>query len=184
MRRLRPLLAALCCAVLGSAGAQTIDKLQPAGKDGIYEWYDGGQVRRVVIDPAHVAEFGQRLESASTPVAKANGVRIWRRDDSAAARAGAEGNASPVFRSADGGGMRALPGNVIVKLDPSWHAGQVASWLSANGLREVRRLPLGGNVLVVASPPGLESLALANRLQQSGSVVSAQPDWWEQTEAR
>lgn len=80
--------------------------------------------------------------------------------------------------------MRALPGNVIVRLDPSWSGQQVADWLRENRLSEVRRLPMGGNVLVLSSPPGLAALELANRLQQSGQVVSAQPEWWEQRSTR
>ncbi|RYE74722.1 MAG: hypothetical protein EOO80_16670 [Oxalobacteraceae bacterium] len=80
--------------------------------------------------------------------------------------------------------MRALPGNVIVRLDPTWNAAQVDDWLAGNGLTGLRHLPIGGNVLVVASPPGLAALELANRLQLSGKVVSAQPDWWEQRSPR
>jgi hypothetical protein len=89
-----------------------------------------------------------------------------------------------VFRDSEGGAMRALPGNVIVRLDPAWNASQVRDWLSASGLTELRRLPIGGNVLIVASPPGLAALELANRLQLSGKVVSAQPEWWEQRSPR
>jgi hypothetical protein len=149
-----------------------------------YVWYDGGKPRQVQVDRSLVAEFGGRDDAGAEPVARANGVRIWRQQDQAATRAVAEGKSSPVFRDSEGGVMRALPGNVIVRLDPSWSDEQVAAWLTQNGLTELRRLPIGRNVLVLSAPPGLAALELANRLQQSGKVVSAQPEWWEQRSTR
>lgn len=154
-----------------------------AGPGG-YVWYDGGKPREAQLDEALIAEFDGRSETAATPVLRSSGVRIWRQQDDAATRAVATGKASPVFRDSEGGAMRALPGNVIVRLDPGWNASQVRDWLAASGLTELRRLPIGGNVLVVASPPGLASLELANRLQLSGKVISAQPEWWEQRSPR
>lgn len=145
-----------------------------------YTWYEGGKPKRVWLDKSLVAEFGNRTETGSTPAVKANGVRIWRQDDAAAARAARQGKVSPVLRDTRGGPMRALPGNVIVQLNPNWDNREVSAWLSANGLTEVSRLPIGKNAIVVSSPPGLASLELANRLQESGSVVSAQPNWWEE----
>ena len=78
--------------------------------------------------------------------------------------------------------MRTIPGNIIVQLHPDWNAAQVTQWLQANRLTEVHRM--SNNFLVIASPPGLASVELANRLQESGTVVYAQPDWWEQTKRR
>lgn len=154
-----------------------------AGAGG-YVWYDGGKPRAAQLDETLVAEFDGPSGSSATPVLRSNGVRIWRRQEDAATRAIATGKTSPVFRDSEGGAMRALPGNVIVRLDPAWNAGQVSDWLADNGLTELRRLPIGGNVLVVAAPPGLAALDLANRLQLSGKVVSAQPEWWEQRSTR
>ena len=151
---------------------------------GDYVWYDGGKRREIHIDDALVAEFDGASDPAATPVMRSNGVRVWRRQDAAATRAVAAGKTSPVFRDSAGGAMRALPGNVIVRLDPAWDAARIREWLAASGLTELRRLPIGGNVLVVASPPGLAALDLANRLQLSGTVVSAQPEWWEQRSPR
>jgi hypothetical protein len=172
--------AAMLVASTTQACAQTPAK---AGAGG-YVWYDGGKPREVQLDAALVAEFDGASEPAAVPVLRSNGVRIWRRQDDAATRAMATAKTSPVFRDSEGGAMRALPGNVIVRLDPAWNASQVRDWLSASGLTELRRLPIGGNVLIVASPPGQAALELANRLQLSGKVVSAQPEWWEQRSPR
>jgi hypothetical protein len=172
------LLSAVAAMQLGCAMAQ-----EKTGPDS-YIWYDGGKPKRVWMDSSVVAEFGKRAESASEPAARFNGVRIWRQEGQAASRALATGDASPVLRDSPGGPIRALPGNIIVGLDPAWTGPQISSWLSAHGLTELRRLSIGTNVLVIASPPGLPSLELANRLQESGTVVFAQPNWWTPTEQR
>lgn len=174
--------AALLVAATTQACAQAPSKAETVA--GRYVWYDGGKPREVQVDETLVAEFDNASGSSATPVLRSNGVRIWRRQDDAATRAVATGKTSPVFRDTEGGAMRALPGNVIVRLEPAWNAGQVRDWLAAYGLTELRRLPIGGNVLVVASPPGLAALELANRLQLSGKVLSAQPEWWEQRSLR
>ena len=171
-------------AILALAAFATQACAQVKTAPGNYVWYDGGKPRPLQLDSTVVAEFGDRADTGGEPVMRGKGVRIWRQEDQAATRAAAGGAASPVFRDSEGGAMRALPGNVIVRLDPSWNAQQVADWLRENRLSEVRRLPIGGNVLVLSSPPGLASLELANRLQQSGQVVSAQPEWWEQRSTR
>ena len=171
-------------AILALAAFATQACAQVKAAPGNYVWYDGGKPRQLQLDSTVTAEFGDRAEAGGEPVLRGNGVRIWRQQDQAATRAAAGGAASPVFRDSEGGAIRALPGNVIVRLDQSWNAQQVADWLKENRLSEVRRLPIGGNVLVLSSPPGLASLELANRLQQSGQVVSAQPEWWEQRSTR
>lgn len=171
-------------AILALAVFSTQACAQVKSGPGNYVWYDGGKPRQLQLDSALVAEFSDRTDAGGEPVMRDKGVRIWRQQDQAATRAAAGGAASPVFRDSEGGAMRALPGNVIVRLDPSWNAQQVADWLRQNRLTEVRRLPIGNNVLVLSSPPGLAALELANRLQQSGQVVSAQPEWWEQRSTR
>lgn len=155
---------------------------QPETKTQTYTWYDGGKPKQVWLDKSLVAEFGQRTESVSKPVAVINGARLWRQDDQAVPRAQSEGRVSPILRDEGSGRMRALPGNVIVQLDPSWSNEQITAWLSAHKLQETKRL--SNNVIVVTAPPGLASLELANRLHESGTVVSAQPDWWKQTGKR
>lgn len=167
--------AGFVIAALASAAATGQDNNAPE----TYTWYDGGKPRQVVLDTSVVAEFDS-AERAAAPAAKSGAVRIRRQDDPVVARAASRGQVSPVLRDSAGGRMRALPGNVIVRLDPNWSSAQVDAWLAANGLAKVRQLPIGSNVLVISAPPGLASLELANRLHESGTVVSAQPEWWQQ----
>lgn len=171
-------------AVLAMAVSATAAMAQEKNAPDSTIWYDGGKPKQVWIDRSVVAEFGTRAETASAPVGKNGQVRIWQKDDPAVARAAAHGHVSPVLRDGPGGRMRALPGNVIVRLDPNWNSAQVDAWLAAQGMTKIRELPMGNNLLVLGAPPGLPSLELANRLQESGTVISAQPDWWEQMERR
>ncbi|SNS64456.1 hypothetical protein SAMN06265795_104263 [Noviherbaspirillum humi] len=143
-----------------------------------YVWYENGVPKKAWVDPEVVAEFGDREESVSRPYAKYDGVRIWKKEDQAVTRAKSEGRVSPVLRDSPDGPMRALPGNVVVQLDPKWSDADVNAWLAQNRLTEVRRLAFGKNILIVGAPPGLAALDLANRLQQSGTVVFSEPEWW------
>ena len=80
--------------------------------------------------------------------------------------------------------MRALPGNVIVYLNPSWNAAAINDWLAKRKLQTVKKLDIGKNVYVIKSAPGLDALNLANELHSSGEVVSAMPDWWKEVSTR
>lgn len=155
---------------------------QVKSPDNAYQWHDGGDVRTLYLDPALTAEFNNQNNAGKEPVLKGDGIRIWRKEDGPPSRSITPN--SPVFRDYQGGSMRALPGNIIVHLNPTWNDAQVAEWLTKNNLVVVRSLPMKKHLLVIASPTGLPSLELANRLVQSGTVVSAQPEWWEQRTTR
>lgn len=78
--------------------------------------------------------------------------------------------------------MRALPGGVIVHLDPAWSSEEAESWLLSRNLQPAREiLP---NAFLVPSEPGLAALELANRLRQEQGVVAAMPDWWQELAPR
>ena len=136
-------------AILVASTTQACAQTPVKAPSGGYVWYDGGKLRQVKLDDELVAEFDGKSEPAAIPVLRSNGVQIWRQQDEAATRAVATSKTSPVFRDSEGGAIRALPGNVIVRLDPAWSAAQISAWLAGNGLTELRRLPIGGNVLIV-----------------------------------
>lgn len=174
MRIRLPLLILLVVTALGFrlAFAQVNSGMQA------YTWYDDGTPKRVFLDRSLVAELGSSAGGAQ------RAIRIRQRAAAEAERSSDAAHTAPVFRDSEGGRLRTLPGNIIVRLHPQWGEAEVQSWLVGQGLTELRRMPFGRNILVVAAPPGMASLELANRLQQSGSVVSAQPDWWHQSVRR
>jgi hypothetical protein len=122
------------------------------------------------------------------------GVRFWELErgvsPEAASRALNAGDPqagySPVLHDAPGpsGRKRALPGNVVVYVNPAWDRAAVEQWARERDLAIVRKLEIGANVFVVKTRPGIEALETANRLYRSGEVVAAFPDWWQEAVPR
>lgn len=166
--------------------------------------YDGDVKRTLWTNPALLVEFAPDrtrkatlLSSGSVvgePREEHRGVRLWPlasvADPDRLARSsnlalGSEAF-SPVLHTANAAGTpkRALPGGVLVTLADDWSAAQIAAWLAGHDLTVERELPTGNNAFLVASPAGLASLELANRLFESGEVVAASPNWWHEGASR
>ena len=95
-------------------------------------------------------------------------------------------DAPPVFRSESDGGLMALPGGVLLALDPSWSESEVEQFFKGNGISESRVSPLGyiPNGFAVETDPGFPSLEIANTLAQQDGVAISSPNWWRETEAK
>lgn len=169
-----------------------------------YVWYDGNVEQTVWLNSQVVAEFNPGKAGVNTvksvdpnaqmlPLKRSQGgVRLWRMDNTGnvAVRSLAESNPagqySPVFHvgPTSGSSMRALPGNIIVYLNPTWNAAQVNDWIDAHKLEVVKKLEIGPNIFVINTAPGLEALTTANALYLSGDVLAAFPDWWQELSTR
>jgi hypothetical protein len=173
-----------------------------------YVWYDGNREQKVWMNPRVVAEFSTGADKhnaikaanpSATPLPRKNqqpGVHMWQLEstsDSAASVAIQSlkasqpgGKYSPVFHDGPSSttSMRALPGNIIVYLNPAWDAAAVAAWLQKKKLEVVKKLEIGPNIYVIKTGPGLEALETANNLYKSGEVKAAFPDWWQEVEAQ
>lgn len=167
-------------------------------------WYDGDREQKVWVNPQLVAEFNPgKLGATAVRSADANakmlpmkrkqaGVRLWQMDNSGdmAVRGLKAGNPagkySPVFHDgpSSASSMRALPGNIIIYLDPSWDAAAVKGWLQKRNMEVVKKLEIGPNIFVIKTGPGLEALETANILYKSGEVKAAFPDWWQEVQAK
>jgi hypothetical protein len=202
------MLVAFVCAMLflniaGAVGlSKGINKAAPLTQS--YVWYDGDRERQVWLNPQIVAEFNpgtQGESSIKSAYAAATvmhtkrrqaSVRFWKLDNTAATVIRSlktihpQGKYSPVLHDAPGssGRMRALPGNIIVYLDPQWDAAAVSSWLGSHKLEIVKKLEIGTNIYVIKTGPGLEALDTANALYRSGEVKAAFPDWWQEVVTR
>lgn len=165
--------------------------------DGSYTWYDGKHKRTIWLNPSLVAEFepksldhaqSKTLAASATPLPLRPGsVRLWRIDSTVTGKSSAQlasqlaaGKLSPVMQDggADTGRKRALPGNIIVHLQPAWTQQQVDNWLANHSLQVIKRLEIGPNIYLIKTAAGLAALELANALYLSGEVVAAYPDWW------
>lgn len=173
-----------------------------------YVWYDGDRERKIWMNPQLVADFSQGAEklntlqagnAAATPLlTKQNqaNMRLWKLGSASASAASdaiqnlqarqPSGQYSPVFHDGSGSsaGMRALPGNIIVYLNPSWDTALVESWIKKRKLEIVKKLEIGPNIYVFKTGPGLEALDAANVIYKSGEVKAAFPDWWQDVVAQ
>lgn len=201
-KRLLTLLFLLLAGSACAAPSGPTDSSEPAQMQR-YTWYDGDQPRQVWLDPQVVAIFGDADDSAAETVrsmapaaeqlpTRTPGLRLWRLPQgsgSALRRLQAlepDVHVSPVLRDSPsaGGAMRALPGGVIVYLDPSWNSEQARDWLHNQELQPQRQLSAGRNAFLVETEPGLAALELANQLRQQPGVIAAMPDWWQELEPR
>jgi len=169
-----------------------------------YTWYDGNRQETVWLNPQLVAEFNPTKQG--TTAAKSadvnaktlstkydrGGVRLWKMNNAgdvavrSLTTSNATGKYSPVFHvgPTSNASMRALPGNIIVYLNPTWDAATVANWLKSKKLEVVKKLEIGPNIYVIKTAPGLEALNTANALYLSGEVAAAFPDWWQEVSNR
>lgn len=169
-----------------------------------YTWYDGDREQQVWLNPQLVAEFNPGPQSEKTVKSvissakilpskhKQAGIRLWQMDNSTGAATrnlkakNPQGKYSAILHDGPSSGtrMRALPGNIIVYLDPKWNEAAVSNWLSAHKLEVVKKLEIGPNIYVIKTGAGLEALETANALYRSGEVKAAFPDWWQEVTTR
>jgi hypothetical protein len=169
-----------------------------------YTWFDGEREQKVWVNPNIVAEFNPdqkgeiSVKSASATARvlptkhKQSAIRLWQIDNAADAATRSlkashpQGRYSPVMHDGPGSGgrMRALPGNIIVYLDPLWNEATVSNWLNTRHLEVVKKLEIGPNIYVIKTGSGLDALNAANALYRSGEVKAAFPDWWQEVTTR
>lgn len=135
--------------------------------------------RGLRIDPTRVADF-RSPASAGKPALRA-------RSQSEKNAPALPSGVSPVFVDpASPGQVRALPGGVIVTLrhppagnDAAAREEEGRRQIAAAGLQALRPIGPDARRWLVATPPGMPALELANRLHASSDFDSAEPNWWK-----
>ncbi|MYC12011.1 MAG: hypothetical protein F4X59_18060 [Holophagales bacterium] len=177
--------------LLESSERELIPLLADARSDRSYTWRDGDRSRTVYLDPELV--IAQRGAAVAGEVLAEPGFGVVLRlepenrvsvDGGLVRTSSASGtsvNVQPVFRATNGAAM-ALPGDVLLILDPGWSSGQVAAFLARNGVEPDLVGPLGEipNGFLVSTGPGFASLDLANALAEQDGVVVSSPNWWRE----
>jgi hypothetical protein len=132
-------------------------------------WYDGSVLHSLWLDSAWVADFSKLPADPSGVLRLSGASGIDTRIQ------------SPVFRdSAQGEGqLRALPGGVLLRFRAHQGPADRQALAAKHGLMMAREIGGSGRVWLVATPAGLASLDLANRLHESGDFESASPNWWQ-----
>jgi hypothetical protein len=128
-------------------------------------WIDAGVRRPLFLDTGLRADFSPTQAGKAGVLRRADGPL---KDVPSMLQ-------SPVLRD-ESGRARALPGGVLLVIDAALDDAAARALIERHGAVAVRRV--AGPVWLVASPPGLASLDLANRLAETGVFGSAQPNWW------
>jgi len=163
-----------------------------------YFWYDGDQKRHVWVNPKLVAEFNPKTEMSTQlmtfyeaknlPTQSSSYVQFWELDSkemkiSVLERSmeQANGQLSPVLHdsASTSGTKKALPGNVLVQMKPEWSQYQMNAWFKEHRLVVIKPLVFAPNTFLIQTGPGLESLNTANRIYETGDVILASPNWWQ-----
>ncbi len=207
--KLAPSLLLIFASVLSLSACSAVPSKQAPSKSSAtltqsYTWYDGTQAQTIWLNPNVIAEFepsaqssqvakGTEVKAQMLPLKPSQrGIRLWQVNVPSAsvmrsfAVNNPAGKYSPVFQdsASTAGAMRALPGNIIVYLNPNWDAATSNNWIAAHKLELVKKLEIGSNIFVFKTAPGLDALNIANALYQSGEVVAAFPDWWKESFTR
>jgi len=169
--RLRAITQVLSVLVFSFSSGSTSGGSEPPTAAPVTSWHDGRQTRGLWLDPTREAEFPTR-----------GGGTVRPKEATRAIAQPTQSQRSPLFfdNPALNGTPRALPGGVLVelKVPAEAEADTARLQLESDGLTPVRAI-VGNRIWLVASPPGLAALELANRLQQGGRYASVQPNWWQ-----
>jgi hypothetical protein len=132
-------------------------------------WYDGAERKSVALDANRVVRFAADGKTSILPKSLSQEKSISRLSSE---------TESPLF--VENGRHRALPGGLIVSLKQALNEQDAREQLVARGLVPVRMIQgdAQGRNWIVASPSGIESLTIANRLHESGVFASVAPNWW------
>lgn len=195
------LLALIGGVAMSAAHAKGVDDHAIQGS--LHIWYDGEREQQVWLSDNEVIEFrgapsaqsGKALKSL-VPQARLEKVigiaNIWVIETTAELTLKAlsakskTSDYSPVFRRSPSRSSprMALPGNIIVTFKPEWSLEQIEAWAQQRQLQIQQPLPVGVNMFVIKTEPGIASLELANELYLSGEVLAATPNWWREVFTR
>lgn len=159
-----------------------------------YTWYDGNQKRSVWVNPNLMAEFNVPTKEATVKSSSTSNLTTQmpfvrfieiETDTNALQTSGKsqeKTQRSPVLHNTASttGPKRALPGNVIVQMQHNWSQEKIERWFKQYNLTAIKPLTFAPNAFLIQSKAGLESLNLANKLYETGDVVLASPNWWQE----
>jgi hypothetical protein len=170
-----------------------------------YVWYDGQKKRTVWLNKNLAADFHNDSVQTSQlkrtyPEASVRlnhrSVLIWQLpaqplSDNTQLNRGKSSRPippgySPVFHDnpTEAGRIRALPGNIIVYLNPDWNNEEITHWLETRSLEIAKKIEIRANAYILKTEPGMHALQIANTLYESGDVIAAFPDWWLESTTR
>ena len=162
----------------GKARVQVRARALPERVDGrVYTWRDGPRTRKAIVQPnLSLHRDGVKVSpDGGKFLDLGGGARI-------VAKREAADTGLAVFRS-EAGDLMALPGGVLLVLDPDWERRRIDAFLAANGIDPGRlsELAWADNAFLVETAPGFAALELANALAGRDGVLLSSPNWWTES---
>ena len=143
-----------------------------------YTWWDGDRAIAMRLQADVVLVDGQVVPLEDVVSDGGQSQYVGGQSQDGVVRSG---EVAPVFRS-DEGELMALPGGVVVVLDPGWDDAAVDTFFERNGvvLSHITDLDYVANGFFVETEPGFASLDLANALVGQAGVELSSPNWWKE----
>lgn len=164
-----------------------------------YFWYDGDEKRSVWVNPKLIAEFkiqtetkvqSNSFDTKNKMNTQSSFVRFLKTENNDASskslgrslNKGTNSQLSPVLHdnSSIFGIKRALPGHVLVQMKFDWSQEKIDTWFEKHDLIVIKPLTFSTNSFLIQTRPGLGSLETANRIYETGEVILASPNWWQE----
>jgi hypothetical protein len=170
-----------------------------------YVWYDGQQKRTVWLNANLAADFQndsvqtsqlKKTYPKASVILNYRSARIWQLPTQTHSGDTPPTNEesprpvpsgySPVFHDSanETSRIRALPGDIIVYLNPAWSNDKIMQWMNSRSLEIIKKIDIRASAYIVKTEPGMQALQIANTLFESGDVVAAFPDWWLESTTR
>ena len=150
-------------------------------------YHDGDQALTVYLDDRWLARLGpagEGLRSRSVTLVPVGNPRHRQALRRGRVPADLPANHVPVFTTTPDGGRRlALPGGVLVYVAGMGPA-EAGPWLARQGLKVLGPVSFERAGFLVAAPPGLPSLDLAESLRRRPGIARATPLWWREAAPR
>ena len=153
-----------------------VDQRQESGES--YTWWDGDRAMVMRLQADVVLVDGEVVPLEDVVSDSGQSQYVGGQSQDGVVRSG---EVAPVFRS-DEGELMALPGGVVVVLDPGWDYAAVDAFFERNSvaLSRITDLDYVTNGFFVETEPGFASLDLANALVGQAGVELSSPNWWKE----
>lgn len=160
-------------------------------------YYDGDRRVEIQEEKGMLAEPGlrsggtvdtslvKRSDSSASLVKAQGSMRVWKTDSDSTKKSVSRSIGSkaasrllPVYRSSTGSIL--IPtGNMIVYFSMGILDSQVKSWAASKGLRAIQKMPFSTkNAWEIETPPGTQSIEIANSVRGESIVEAAIPNFW------
>lgn len=160
----------------------------PANNNKIHQWQDGNNNTSLYesddlvmerYDGSKQSERSVAAMAAEDVIASDGRLRIVKKQE----RHQQSDEVYPVLVTSMGG-WKALPGGVLVVLDPEMETAEIDAFFAELDTGEISEMDFTKNAFFIETEPGIVGLELSNKLAKMKEVKLSSPNWWTPVELR